>query len=98
GGSAFIFDEAGDFPQRCNLEMVALEPLQEADDLALVRDLLIQHAGYTGSTVAARVLRTWDQAVEKFIKVMPVDYRRMLNDQQRAAKSSAPVPVEVTRG
>ena len=53
GGLAFVLDERGDFPSRCNLQMVGLEPLAEAEDLELVRDLLIQHAGYTGSTVAA---------------------------------------------
>ena len=60
GGVAFVLDEAGDFRQRCNLEMVDLEPLGEADDIELVRDLLIQHAGYTGSTVAARLSHDWD--------------------------------------
>ena len=56
GGVAFVFDEEQDFAQRCNLEMVELEPLAEPDDIELVRDLLIQHAGYTGSPVAARLL------------------------------------------
>ena len=51
GGVAFVFD----LDERCNLEMVDLEP-REPDDLDLVRDLLIQHAGYTGSTVAARIV------------------------------------------
>ncbi len=87
GGSAFVFDEAGDFPQRCNLEMVDLEPLREPEDLDLVRDLLIQHAGYTGSTVAARILGDWDWAVEKFVKVMPVDYRRVLEEQKKQAEA-----------
>ena len=77
-------DESGEFPQRCNLEMVDLEPLRDAEDLDLVRDLLIQHAGYTGSTVAARILGDWDWAAEKFVKVMPVDYRRVLEEQKRA--------------
>ena len=63
GGVAFVFDEAGDFARRCNLEMVDLEPFDDAEDLELVRDLLIQHAGYTGSTVAARLLSDWDSAV-----------------------------------
>jgi len=85
GGSAFIFDETGDFSQRCNLEMVDLEPLREPDDVELVRDLLIQHAGYTGSAVAARVLNDWDWAVTKFVKVMPVDYRRVLEEQRKLA-------------
>ncbi|WP_422929785.1 glutamate synthase large subunit [Singulisphaera sp. PoT] len=89
GGSAFIFDEAGDFPQRCNLEMVDLEPLREPEDLDLVRDLLIQHAGYTGSTVAARILGDWDWAVTKFVKVMPVDYRRVLAEQKKLAEAKS---------
>jgi glutamate synthase (ferredoxin) len=96
GGSAFIFDETGDFPSRCNLEMVDLEPLREPEDLDLVRDLLIQHAGYTGSTVAKRILNDWDWAVEKFVKVMPIDYRRVLEEQkkQQAAALQAAEAVE----
>ena len=87
GGTAFVFDDAGDFPQRCNLEMVEIEPLQEPEDLDLLRDLLIQHAGYTGSAVAARILGDWDWAVTKFVKVMPVDYRRVLNEQKKQAEA-----------
>jgi glutamate synthase (ferredoxin) len=94
GGSAFIFDETGDFPQRCNLEMVDLEPLREPEDVDLVRDLLIQHAGYTGSTVAAQILGDWDWAVEKFVKVMPVDYRRVLDEQKRREESERQAEVE----
>ena len=87
GGAAFVLDETGDFPSRCNLEMVALEKLEEPEDVEQVRDLLIQHAGYTKSTVAARLLGDWDWAVSKFIKVMPVDYRRVL-DQKRERRPS----------
>lgn len=87
GGAAFVFDAAGEFPSRCNLEMVDLEPLREPEDLDTVRDLLIQHAGYTGSSVAARLLGDWDWAVEKFVKVMPVDYRRVLEEQKKQAEA-----------
>ncbi len=87
GGSAYVFDESGEFPQRCNLEMVDLEPLREPDDIELVRDLLIQHAGYTGSAVAARILHDWDWSVTKFVKVMPVDYRRVLEAQKKQAEA-----------
>ncbi|MDB5351670.1 MAG: hypothetical protein JWN86_2917 [Planctomycetota bacterium] len=98
GGAAYIFDEPGDFAQRCNLGMVDLEPLSEPEDHDLVRDLLIQHAGYTGSTVAARILRDWDGAVTKFVKIMPVDYRRVLQERRRAAeKPEAGVPTEAAR-
>jgi glutamate synthase (ferredoxin) len=94
GGAAFIFDETGDFPSRCNLEMVDLEPLREPEDLDLVRDLLIQHAGYTGSTGAARILSDWEWAVDKFVKVMPVDYRRVLEEQKKLQAAEPPRAVE----
>jgi glutamate synthase (ferredoxin) len=104
GGMAFVFDEEQDFPQRCNLEMVELETLNELEDIELVRDLLIQHAGYTASQVAARLLNDWEWAAGKFVKVMPVDYRRILN-QQRSAELNGTAyahdrieTVEVTRG
>ena len=90
GGAAFVLDEAGDFRRRCNLEMVDLEPLSEPDDIELVRDLLIQHAGYTGSTVAARLLSDWDWAVGKFVKVMPLDYRRVLEEQKNSRAQMRP--------
>jgi glutamate synthase (ferredoxin) len=99
GGSAFVFDEAGDFAQRCNLEMVDLEPFADGEDQSVVRDLLIQHAGYTGSSVAASLLKHWDWAVERFVKVMPVDYRRVLEERKlQAAKSREDLQVEVSGG
>ncbi|HEY2156002.1 MAG TPA: glutamate synthase large subunit, partial [Isosphaeraceae bacterium] len=98
GGSAFVFDEDGDFRQRCNLEMVDLEPLQDPDDLELVRDLLIQHAGYTGSAVAKRILGDWDWAVAKFHKVMPMDYRRVLREQKLAAEAQAAEVTQAVHG
>ena len=102
GGTAFVLDEAGDFPQRCNLQMVDLEPLEDPDDVELVRDLLIQHAGYTGSTVAAGLLSDWDAAQAKFVKVMPLDYRRVLEERKRALAQEREAiereQLEVTRG
>ena len=98
GGSAFVFDEDGDFRQRCNLEMVDLEAFQDPDDLELVRDLLIQHAGYTGSAVAKRILGDWDWAVGKFHKVMPVDYRRVLREQKLAAEAQVAEVTQAVHG
>jgi glutamate synthase (ferredoxin) len=89
GGTAFIYDEAGDFTQRCNLEMVDLERFGEPDDVDLVHDLLVQHAGYTGSTVAARLLNDWETAITRFVKIMPSDYRRVLNERKQAAAREA---------
>ena len=99
GGSAFIWDPEGTFPARCNTEMVALEPLEDGDDIALVRDLLIQHAGYTRSAVAARLLGDWDRVVGEFVKVMPSDYRRVLEQQKAAQRNEGlPVQLEVSGG
>ncbi len=101
GGWAFIFDEAGDFDSRCNLDMVEPEPLQEPEDVELVRDLLIQHAGYTGSEVAARILGDWEWSVGKFRKVIPRDYRRLLMDRKRLETESTKeegVKLEATSG
>jgi len=98
GGAAFVHDPLGVFPGLCNREMVDLEPLTESDDVELVRDLLIQHAGYTGSTVAAGLLKNWEETVRQFVKVMPVDYRRVLQEQKRAASTTAAKTMEVSRG
>ena len=81
GGRAFVLDATHDFPGRCNLEMVDLEPLDKSEDLDLVRDLLTQHAVCTGSTVAMRLLKDWTSTVKAFVKVMPLDYRRVLSEQ-----------------
>ncbi len=83
GGIAYVWDEAGDFAQRCNLEMVGLVPLAEAEEIAAVRRLVQRHADYTGSQRARRLLAAWDAAVSKFIKVLPKDYQRVLLAMQR---------------
>ncbi len=96
GGKAFVLDEDRDFEVRVNKEMVDLEPLEDPDDLQLVRSLLQEHREATGSTLAKRVLDHWEEITKKFVKVMPVDYRRVLEEQKRAAAleaSSMPQPL-----
>ncbi len=87
GGVAYVLDEAGDFDIRCNKEMVDLEPLAEDEDMALVRGLLERHREHTGSTVAEGLLADWEAAVSRFVKVMPLDYRRVLEEQRAAAEA-----------
>jgi glutamate synthase domain-containing protein 2/glutamate synthase domain-containing protein 1/glutamate synthase domain-containing protein 3 len=84
GGVAYVFDTTGSFVRRCNTELVDLEPLQELEDLELVKDLITRHLHYTGSQFAARVLRDWSDALPLFSKVMPRDYKRVLTAQRRA--------------
>ena len=86
GGIAYVLDEDGDFAVRCNREMVDLEPLSNEEDVGLVRGLLERHREYTGSTVAERLLEEWEATVSRFVKVMPLDYRRVLEEQRSAEK------------
>ena len=77
GGIAYVFDARGDFAQRCNQELVDLEPLDAGDQREL-RQMLERHAEVTGSSVAASLLGGWNHAVATFVKVMPRDYKRAL--------------------
>ncbi len=82
GGIAYVLDDTGDFNIRCNREMVDLEPLAEEEDITLVEGLLERHCEYTGSTVAGALLADWPDAISRFVKVMPLDYRRVLEEQR----------------
>ncbi|HEY4829896.1 MAG TPA: hypothetical protein VIH85_24250, partial [Solirubrobacteraceae bacterium] len=77
GGIAYVYDVDRRFEGRCNLELVDLDELT-ADDDAEVRELISEHAARTGSLVARNVLASWDRARERFVKVMPRDYKRAL--------------------
>ena len=77
GGIAYVLNENDTFGDRCNLETVTLEPLEESD-LDEVRTMLQQHAAYTQSARALQILANWDEAGQKFVKVLPRDYQRML--------------------
>ena len=85
GGVAYILDEKGDFALRCNPQMVGLEKL-ESDEAEELRQLIKRHADYTKSQKAFQVLALWDEMVPKFVKVMPKDYKRVL---QALAKAHA---------
>jgi glutamate synthase domain-containing protein 3 len=77
GGIAYVYDVDRRFEGRCNVELVELEQLT-GEDVALVRDLISEHAARTGSIVARNVLASWDRASERLVKVMPRDYKRAL--------------------
>ncbi len=77
GGVAYVYDPSGVFPAKVNYEMVALEALTDSDESeldAILRDYLAT----TDSSIAARILGDWDKAKSSFVKVMPRDYRRVL--------------------
>jgi glutamate synthase (ferredoxin) len=83
GGMAYVLDEDGTFKNRCNFETVTLERLDERD-LQEVEELLKRHAIYTHSARAWQLLALWQETAPKFVKVMPRDYRRVLEALQEA--------------
>ena len=83
GGIAYVLDEAGEFPARCNLEMVELEPIDPEDAETILR-LVRRHFQYTRSQLADDVLRKWETKASRFVKVFPMDYKRALSDRIRA--------------
>jgi glutamate synthase (ferredoxin) len=90
GGVAYVWDKQGDFPIRCNKEMVALEELEE-EDIQLVHGMIRKHQDFTGSEVAAGLLRDWENSIKQFVKVMPVDYKKALLEQKAAEAKAAAV-------
>ena len=82
GGIAYIYDPDSRFAELCNMELVELENLQDREDVDTLRGLIDRHAIYTGSTVAQKILRDWRKSIHAFVKVMPTDYKRVLEAQQ----------------
>jgi glutamate synthase (NADPH) large chain len=83
GGIAYVLDEKGAFAGNCNTEMVALEKLDD-QDIATLREMVTNHKERTGSSRAAAILADWSGYLPKFIKVMPMDYKRVLKALERA--------------
>lgn len=84
GGIAYVYDTGGQFPDRCNLEMVELDPL-EADDITFLHDMLTKHYAYTASTVARFILDDFENQLKNFVKVFPSDYKKVLKQKITAA-------------
>ena len=82
GGIAYVLDERPvdgvRFDKRVNLEMVEIGQLEDPEEIAEVREMIQRHYAYTNSEVAGRVLSDWEAYLPKLVKVMPKDYKRML--------------------
>ena len=82
GGVAYVYDKDRRFEGRCNLELVDLEELTDLDAVE-VKTLISEHAQRTGSLVARNVLASWERARERFVTVMPRDYKRVLEERSQ---------------
>jgi glutamate synthase (ferredoxin) len=87
GGIAYVLDEDGTFPQRCNREMVDLSVPSDEEEIRDLRQMIERHVEYTLSRKGQRVLSEWNTLLPKFVKVMPRDYKRMLEAIQRVLAS-----------
>ncbi len=83
GGIAYIYDEDGTFPGHCNQEMSDLLPLKDTEEVNEVKDMIERHVQYTQSALAKEILSNWKGASQKFVKVMPRDYRKILDAIER---------------
>jgi glutamate synthase (NADPH/NADH) large chain len=101
GGVAYVYDEDGLFAKRCNMSMVALEKVEAADaavgkvqhlnqpDEVTLKTLIEKHANYTGSVRAQALLADWATSRSKFVKVMPIEYKRALTELAAASAKQA---------
>jgi glutamate synthase (NADPH/NADH) large chain len=89
GGIAYVMMDMDSFRIQCNLGTVELEPVVEQSDIDELHRLVSNHAEFTGSTVAKKLLEDWDNSIPKFVKVMPIDYKRVLEDLKQAQSEMA---------
>jgi len=87
GGVAYVYDVNGDFASKCNMEMIELEKVHATSEVDELKAMVEAHQLKTGSTVAAGLLENWDAALEKFVKVIPTDYKRMLTYIEQARET-----------
>ena len=84
GGIAYVYDVKGNFKEQCNLEMIGLET-PDAEDAAILREMISKHHDCTGSTIAAFVLKDFDNQLKNFVKVFPSDYKKALALRKQTA-------------
>jgi len=89
GGVAYVWDRDNDFASKCNAGTFELEAMEAEEDIAELRQLIENHARYTGSTVASEVLDNWTNELPRFKKVMPTDYKRVLMEMAAEQELSA---------
>jgi glutamate synthase (NADPH/NADH) large chain len=87
GGIAYVYDQDNSFVGRCNLEMVLLERVEESEEIEELFGLISRHNELTGSAIAARVLEQWTDSLPKFVRVIPKDYKRMMQQIRKVEET-----------
>ena len=94
GGLAYVLDEAGNFDYFCNMEMVELSLIEDMADARELKGLIEQHLAHTGSPLAKRILDNWSSYLDKFIKVTPIEYKKVLHAEKLKAMEQKIAKVE----
>ncbi|MFL2859877.1 MAG: glutamate synthase large subunit [Pontiellaceae bacterium] len=84
GGMAYIYDIDGDFSSKCNMEMIDLTIVEDEVESLELKKSIEQHRKQTGSIRANEILENWESSLKKFIKVIPTDFKRMLDYIEKA--------------
>jgi glutamate synthase (ferredoxin) len=96
GGVAYVLDVDGAFERRCNRQMVSLARIEDLQELVAIREMIEKHARLTDSAYARKILGTWEGFAPKLVRVMPNDYRRVVEAQARMRqKGLAPEEAEM---
>lgn len=86
GGIAYVYNASGSFEEKCNREMVELDPL-DSSDASFLQEMIAKHFKYTNSTVAKFILDDFDNQQKHFIKVFPSDYKKVLMQKEQVVMS-----------
>ncbi|MEQ1827049.1 MAG: glutamate synthase large subunit [Pirellula sp.] len=86
GGVAYVLADVDSFRVLCNLGTVELESVEDDADIAELHGLISRHAELTQSTVAMKLIRDWTNSIGRFVKVMPTDYKRVLQEMKQEQK------------
>ncbi|MFO7612281.1 MAG: glutamate synthase large subunit [Clostridia bacterium] len=89
GGTAYVYDDDGSFDKFVNRDMVLLERLTRNEEADFVRSMIKRHFTYTGSSLAERLLDKWEETIDRFVKVIPVDYKNIITAIEEAMDGGA---------
>ena len=82
GGVAYVLDEANNFDYFCNMEMVELTLVEDKSDVRELKHYIQKHFDHTASPLARKILDNWSEYVDKFIKVTPIEYKKVLHEEK----------------
>jgi len=85
GGIAYVLDEDGDFDYFCNMGMVEISLVEDMQDIRELKDMIKKHERHTGSKKAKTILKDWDSFLPRFMKIIPYEYKRVLEEEKLEA-------------